>query len=111
MLDRCYSLSRLFMAKGWIVGVLSIPVTVGFGTNGFVGAKREVGSDLSLADALDKAISLLAVRTGAVRTASVWQLELARKRYASEFVRSTPRVPALAVYAIVIVEPILRRPR
>jgi hypothetical protein len=99
------------MSKGWIVDSQQIVLTIGFGTHGFLDRESGNGSNPSFADALYKAIALLAIQTGATRTASMWQLELARKRYASKFVRSISRISALAEYAIVIDEPILRRPR
>ena len=76
MLNAIYRLGRLFMSKGWIVGLLLIALTVGFGTHGFLA--RNNGSEPSFTDALYKAISLLAIQTGAVSTAGNWQLELAR---------------------------------
>jgi hypothetical protein len=78
MLDEIYRVGRLFMSKGWIVGLLLIALTIGFGTHGFLATKWDNGSQLSFADALYKAISLLAIQTGAVPAAGVWQLEVAR---------------------------------
>ena len=78
MLDRIYHLGRLFMSRGWLLGLLLIALTIGFGTQGFLATKWDGGGDLSFSDALYKAISLLAIQTGAMPTRGVWQLEFAR---------------------------------
>jgi hypothetical protein len=78
MLNVIYRLGRLLVSRGWMIGLLLIALTVGFGTRGFLATKWPDGSPLSFTDALYSAISLLAIQTGAVPTAGVWPLELAR---------------------------------
>jgi len=78
MLDFVYRLGRIFMAKGWVAGLLLIALTIGFGTQGFLATKWESGGELTLSDALYKAASLLAIQTGSLPTSGNWQLELAR---------------------------------
>jgi hypothetical protein len=78
MLDALYRVGRLFMSRGWIFGLLLIALTVGLGTHGFLATKWDNSRELSFADALYKAVSLLAIQTGAVPASGIWQLELAR---------------------------------
>jgi hypothetical protein len=78
MLNFVYRFGRLFMSRGWIVGLLLIVLTIGIGTTGFLDEKFDNGKDHSLFDALYKAASLLAIQTGSLPTSSNWPLELAR---------------------------------
>ena len=78
MLDAIDRVGRLFMAKGWIVGLLLVALTVGLGTLGFRETSWDDGSRLGFGDALYKAISLLAIQTGAVPTRGAPLLEIAR---------------------------------
>jgi voltage-gated potassium channel Kch len=78
VLSFIYHIGRLFMSKGWIVGLLLIALTVGIGTHGFLATKWADGSDLSFSDAIYHAISLLAIQSGAVPTVGNLPLELAR---------------------------------
>jgi len=78
MLNVSYRLGRLFMSRGWIVGLLLIVLTIGFGTTGFLDEKFDSGKEHGFLDALYKAASLLAIQTGSLPTSGNWRLELAR---------------------------------
>ncbi len=101
MLNAIYGLGRLFMSRGWIIGLSLIALTVVLGTQGFLATKWDNGSELSFTDALYKAVSLLAIQTGAVPAAKVWQLELAsanRTIRACCWVPTCPSQPACSLY-------------
>lgn len=77
-MNTVYRLGRLFMARGWWLGLLLIALTIGFGTHGFRATTWDDKSELTWGDAIYKAASLLAIQTGALPTAGNWTLELAR---------------------------------
>ncbi len=105
-LDAIYALGRLFMSKGWIIGLSLIALTVVLGTHGFLATKWENDGNLSFTDALYKAVSLLAIQTGAVPAAKIWQLELARWLgmlfWASALVTVVIRLFRESVYALLV---------
>lgn len=79
MLTWVFTVGRLFMARGWMIGLLLVLLTVGLGTGGFwLTAPDDWPDTERLSDALYKAIGLLAIETGAVPTAGNWALEVAR---------------------------------
>jgi hypothetical protein len=105
-MDTIYFFGRLFMSRGWLVGLLLIALTIGFGTSGFLKTTHECDEPFSLLDALYHSMALLAIETGSVPGAGNWQLELARWLgmlfFASAIVTFVVRLSQEAVHRLLV---------